>query len=161
MGAHFNLILFGLFSYVAIQCNPKTDYGVAVSNLTCEYLENPISMDMQSPRLSWILISDGKNKKQTAYHILTATNPEILQKDSFDLWNTGKIISDQSIQIKYAGEKLKSGMCIYLTVRIWDELNQPTSWSSIAFWEMSLLNASDWQAKWISSKIFQSGDSLN
>ena len=60
MGRHFKLILFGLFSYLAIQCNPKTDCGVTVSNLTCEYLENPISLDMQSSRLSWILNSDVK-----------------------------------------------------------------------------------------------------
>ena len=52
-------------------------------------------------------------------------------------------------------------MCIYWKVRTWDKLNQPTSWSNIAFWEMILMSASEWQAKWISSKIFQSGDSLN
>ncbi|MCK5702708.1 MAG: alpha-L-rhamnosidase N-terminal domain-containing protein, partial [Cyclobacteriaceae bacterium] len=116
---------------------------------------------MSTPRLSWILNSEGKSIEQSAYQILVATNQEILQKDSSDLWNTGKISTDQSIHIKYEGKKLESGMRVFWKVRIWDEHNQPTAWSDVAFWEMSLLHESDWKAKWISTKDFNHGDSYN
>ncbi|MCK5471167.1 MAG: alpha-L-rhamnosidase, partial [Cyclobacteriaceae bacterium] len=151
-----SLIILSIF-----KCSPEQNYNINISNLTCEYLENPIGLDMSTPRLSWILNSEGKSIKQSVYQILVATNQEILQKDSSDLWNTGKISTDQSIHIKYEGKKLESGMRVFWKVRIWDEHNQPTAWSDVAFWEMSLLHESDWKAKWISTKDFNHGDSYN
>lgn len=155
------IILFGISVLLVLMCSPERNYNVTLSNLTCEYLENPIGLDMSSPRLSWILNSEGKSIKQSAYQIVAATNQEILQQDSSNLWNTGKISTDQSIQIKYEGKNMKSGMRVFWKVRIWDEDDQPTAWSNVAFWEMSFLRDADWKAKWISTKDFRKGNSYN
>ncbi len=118
-------------------------------DLRCEYLENPVGLDISNPRLFWKMDKPARGAMQTAYQIHAATSINLLEKDSTDLWDSGIINSDQSIQIEYKGKPLQSGMKVYWRVRIWDENNSISPWSEIANWEMSLLNSTDWQAKWI------------
>ena len=120
-----------------------------VDQLRCEYLQNPLGIDAQRPRLSWILRSDVRGQKQTAYRILAASSAALLAQDKGDLWDSGMMDSDQSIQIDYAGKPLASQMRCYWKVRVWDRDGKPTSWSQPAFWSMGLLDPSDWQAQWI------------
>jgi len=82
-------------------------HAVEVENLRCEYLKDPLGVDVAKPRLSWKLeAGNGKPErgiKQTAYQILVASTPEILAKEKGDLWDSGKVAGDQSIQVEYAG----------------------------------------------------------
>ncbi|MCL5019152.1 MAG: glycoside hydrolase family 78 protein, partial [Patescibacteria group bacterium] len=103
----------------------------------------------ENPRLSWILNSDQRGQRQSAYHILVSSSKENLQTDKGDLWDSGKIDSDQSIHILYSGKELKSRMHCYWKVRIWDKEGKPSDWSDPAFWTMGLLDPADWKAKWI------------
>ena len=123
--------------------------GVRVEQLRCEYLENPLGIDARQPRLSWILDSNERGQKQTAYQILVASSADELAKDHGDLWNPGKVLSDQTTFIVYTGKPLMSRQACYWKVRSWDKDNQASPWSKVARWEMGLLNADDWQAKWI------------
>jgi alpha-L-rhamnosidase len=72
----------------------------------------------------------------------------MLADDKGDLWNTGRIESDQSVHIIYRGEKLESRDQAFWKVRIWDRNGKPSTWSRTATWEMGL-TPSEWQAKWI------------
>ena len=117
--------------------------------LRCEYLANPLGIDVRNPRLSWILESEARNQRQTAYQILIASSEDLLQNNEGDLWDSTKIESDQSIQINYQGEPLKSRMFCYWKVRVWDKDNQVSDWSEPAFWSMGLCESEDWKAKWI------------
>ena len=123
--------------------------GVMVENLRCEYLVNPMGIDITRPRLSWILKSEQRSSMQSAYHILVATSAESLERDKGNLWNSGKVESDQSNQIVYKGKRLKSRMRCYWKVRIWDEEGRVSAWSEPAMWIMGLLESEDWQAKWV------------
>lgn len=161
MKISFKIFFYSIIIFLLQNCSLKDQNSVSVANLSCEYLENPIGLDLTTPRLSWILHASANNIKQSAYQILASTNRQLLQNDDFDLWNTGKVSNDQSIHIKYNGKKLESGMRIYWKVKIWDGNDQPTAWSKTAFWEMSLLNKTDWIAKWISTSKFRSSNSLN
>lgn len=109
-------------------------------NLKCEYLKNPISIDIAEPHLFW---NCEGGVKQTAYCILAA------DENNNVLWNTGKIQSSQMTHIKWSGEKLKSRTKVTWSVTLWDETDNKGERSEEAFFEMGLLNASDWQAKWI------------
>ncbi len=123
--------------------------AVTVDRLRCEYLEDPQGIDVARPRLSWNLISDDRGERQTAYQILVATSPKILDEGIGDLWDTGQAESDQSIQVPYRGKPLAShGECFW-KVRVWDKAGKPSSWSPVAKWSMGLLAAEDWKAKWI------------
>ncbi len=118
-------------------------------NLRCEYLVNPLGIDETQPRLSWVSRSSGRAKAQSAYRVLVAGDPKQLEKDTGDLWDSGKVMSAQSIQVVYEGTPLKSQTRCYWKVRVWDETGAPSMWSKPAYWTMGLLNPDDWKAKWI------------
>jgi alpha-L-rhamnosidase len=156
-----------LFAFAALLLVPATFLQAAgVSNLRCEYLENPLGIDVVRPGLSWrIEEQNGMDAKagiqrglrQTAYQILVASTEELLGKDQGDLWNSGKVEGDQCVQVEYNGKPLGSGIQCYWKVRIWtnSDLNavsgnpNPSSWSQPARWTMGLLNPSDWHGEWI------------
>ena len=123
--------------------------GVGVEGLRCEYLKDPLGINVTKPRLSWVLQSEERGQKQTAYQVLVASTAETLAKDQGDLWDSGRVESDQTIHVEYAGKPFRSQMQCHWKVRAWDKAGQPSPWSQPALWTMGLLNVSDWEAKWI------------
>jgi alpha-L-rhamnosidase len=123
--------------------------GTTVADLRCEYLVNPTGIDVTAPRLSWILASGRRGCVQNAYQVLVASSAETLEANKGDLWNSGKVKSDQSNQIVYEGKPLKSRMRCYWKVRVWDNSGRVSDFSEPAAWTMGLLEPGDWRAKWI------------
>lgn len=123
--------------------------AATVSELRCEYLDNPLGIDESQPRLSWIMHSSERGDFQTAYHILVASSPAILSQNQGDLWDSGLVDSSQSIQVVYAGKPLASGLACYWKVQIRDKSGVPGAWSPPASWTMGLLRPEDWTAQWI------------
>ncbi len=121
----------------------------SVINLRCESRINPLGIDTRNPYLSWNLFSDQRNQGQKAYQILVASNEDLLSRNKGDLWNSGKIFSDQSIGLRYAGKELQSRSSYYWKVRIWDSNGKVSKWSDSSLWEMSLLDENEWQGQWI------------
>jgi len=119
------------------------------THLRCEYLENPIGIGETSPRLSWWCDSKVRGDKQTAYQILVASSLANLKANKGDLWNSGKVSSDESTQIEYAGKPLGSRARAWWKVRVWDKDRNASPYSKPAAWEIGLLKKSDWQAAWI------------
>jgi alpha-L-rhamnosidase len=124
----------------------------SVQGLRCEYLSNPLGIDVQKPRLSWRLTPAPDVRGQSAYHVLVASTPEILRKDRGDLWDSGRVASGQTTWIEYGGKNLVSGQQVYWKVRAWSDAGKPSPWSAQASWSMGLLRPSDWQAKWIGQR---------
>ena len=123
--------------------------SIRPAELRCEYLVNPLGIDQRRPRLSWRSESDLRGQKQTAYHLLVAGSRDQLDKNDGDLWDSGRVQSDQSIHVVYAGKPLESRMRCYWKVRVSDKDGKASAWSGPAEWSMGLLNSSDWQADWI------------
>jgi len=115
----------------------------------CEYRTNPLGIDVVKPRLNWILESDVRGQRQSAYRVLVATSVAALTEDKGDLWDSGKVRSDQSIHVVYQGRALQSGVRCYWKVRVWDKDGRASAWSESATWSMGLLHPRDWQARWI------------
>ncbi len=124
-----------------------------ITNLRCEYLTNPLGIDIARPRLSWELRDDRRGVRQSAYQIQVATDKAALHKDAADLWDSGKVASDQSAHVVYAGEALGSGQRAWWRVRMWDAEGQPSAWSAVAWWEMGLLERDAWQGQWIGAML--------
>jgi alpha-L-rhamnosidase len=123
--------------------------GFAVQDLRCEYLANPLGIDVRTPRLSWRLTPAPGVRGQSAYRVLVASTPEILRQDRGDLWDSGRVASSQTTWIEYGGKALVSGQQAYWKVRAWSDAGTASPWSAQASWSMGLLQLSDWQAKWI------------
>jgi alpha-L-rhamnosidase len=168
-------------------------HAADVANLRCEYRENPLGIDSGKPRLSWKLETGSsfakastfakatgdktadknlkldRGIKQTAYQVLVASSEVLLKKDKGDLWDSGKVMSDQSVHVEYAGKPLGSRVQCHWKVRVWTskletrssfakatadknlKLENPecSEWSQPAKWSTGLLTPGDWQAKWI------------
>ena len=122
---------------------------LAPAELRCEYRTAPLGLDVAQPRLSWVNTSAERGARQTAYQILVASTPELLAKDQADLWDSGKVVSDQQNQIEYQGKPLTSGMACSWKVQVWDQDGKRGAWSQAASWTMGLLQPTDWQAQWI------------
>ncbi len=122
-----------------------------VSDLKCEYITNPLGVDVQQPRFSWTISSELRGVSQSAYRILVAGSPGKLSKKQGDIWDSGKILSDNSTNIVYQGIPLQSGKKYYWSVCVWDQDEKQSSFSETAFFQTGLLSMSDWEAQWISS----------
>src|SRR5579871_3144327 len=92
-----------------------------ITNLTCEYRTNPLGIDVLAPRLSWQLQSNHEGARQTAYRIFAASDPAKLADGQADLWDSGKVESDQSVQVVYGGKRPVSRQRVYWKVAVWDE----------------------------------------
>ena len=121
-------------------------------HLRCEYLENPLGIDIAEPHLSWQSDSTERNWKQAAYEVLVASSKEHLQSGQADVWDSGKTSSDESVGIAYKGPALESRRRYYWKVRVWDSAGHASESDEQAWWEMGLLRREDWKAKWITWK---------
>jgi alpha-L-rhamnosidase len=131
-------------------CGAEEHSEARVVNLTCESLTNPQGIDLAQPRLGWMLQSDIRGQKQTAYQILVSGSRKNLDTDQGDLWDSGKVESDQSIQVAYVGVPLTSFQECFWKVRVWDKGGEPTVWSDTASWTVGVLKPEDWAgAQWI------------
>jgi alpha-L-rhamnosidase len=156
-------------------------HAADAANLRCEYQNNPLGIDVEKPQLSWVMEDGGqktedRGRKQTAYQILVASTPELLAKDKGDLWDSGKVESDQSIHVEYAGKPLESQMRCFWKVRVWTSRTEVRGqrsevgrngdrgeWSGPAYWTMGMLKpeappspgssgVTSWSAQWIRSQ---------
>ena len=118
--------------------------------LKCEYRVNPEGIDALAPRLFWKLDSKERGQMQSAWQILVASSESELARDMGDLWDSGKVLSDTSIQILYGGKPLDSFQKCWWKVRVWDQDDRAGAWSENAFWSMGVLSEKDWAgAKWV------------
>ena len=120
-----------------------------VERLRCEYLVNPVGIDVVEPRLSWQIVDPRRGARQTAYQVLVASNEGNLTADRGDLWDSGRVDSDQSVHVVYAGGPLQSHQECHWKVRIWDQDGKVTQWSKPALWSMGILTPAQWQAQWL------------
>lgn len=125
---------------------------IAPSMLRCEYMENPLVVDLISPRLSWINevgSSTERGVSQQAYRIVVATSKDKLLKGKYDAWDSGKQISVASQHISYKGSSLHSGADYWWRVMVWDNNGIPSEWSTPAYWGMGFISPKDCKARWI------------
>ena len=141
-----------IFAFVLSFLLLTVNAQIQISELTVEHLTNPIGLDVPQPKLGWLLSSTQRNVMQTAYEIQVADNAAMKGKL---LWQTGKVLSDASINIAYDGEKMQSGKRYFWRARVWDNKGKSSGWSPVNYFQMALLNTSDWKAKWIEADIIE------
>ena len=123
---------------------------VTVYDARCESQVCPLGVDSQKPRFSWKLSSDVRRAGQTAYQILVADSESLLKKGVGNVWDSGKVKSDVSVNVVYGGQPLKASTKYYWKVRVWDNNGSESSWSKVNRLQTGLLDEAGWgSAKWI------------
>src|SRR5437868_1422919 len=122
-------------------------------HLRCEGMQEPLGIDIPHPRLSWQLRDRRRGARQSAFEIRVASSSEALAQDRADVWDSGRVDSDQSVNVLYAGPGVESRHRYYWQVRVWDLHGQVSAYSPTSWWEMGLLSAQDWKAKWITRDL--------
>lgn len=117
--------------------------------LSCEYLSNPLGIDIPAPCFSWQFKSGLRNQFQSGYELLVGDDLNVIRSDSGNVWSTGKISSSQSVQIEYRGKPLRSFTRYYWRVKVFNQNNEASSWSDINWFETAMMDPADWKAQWI------------
>ncbi len=147
------LLISSLLCFSATGLQGETIMGkLRPTYLRCEYRIDPLGIDIQEPRLSWVPVASDpelRGVSQSAYRILVAGSKELLSKEQGDLWDSGKVKSDETAQIAYAGQALVSNKDYWWSVQVWDQDGKASGWSEPARWSTGLLSKEDWKAKWI------------
>jgi alpha-L-rhamnosidase len=129
--------------------------SIELTDLKCEYRVNPLGIDTSHPRLSWIIESQHRGERQIAYQILAWSSETVLSKNKGSLWDSGRVVSDETLGVVFAGQSLHSGQRVYWKVRIWNGDGTVSSFSQPAWFETALLNPTDWRGAWIERRLSQ------
>jgi alpha-L-rhamnosidase len=124
---------------------------LAPVRLRCEYSVDPRGIDVAAPRLFWQVESPDRGERQTAWHILASSSADLLAAERGDLWDSGRVASDETTHVKYAGARLTSSQQVWWKVRAWDRNGRPSAWSAPAAWTMGVLTQEEWKGIWIAA----------
>src|SRR5690606_38230097 len=136
-------LLLGALAAVGLAAAPLRAAESAPAELETEYVATPLGLDVAAPRLGW----RSPVARQTAYRIRVATSVADLERAP--VWDSGKVVSADNVQIADAGPALASRQRYWWQVQVWDADGRATGWSAPGWWEMGLLAPADWQAQWI------------
>ncbi|QHW32791.1 family 78 glycoside hydrolase catalytic domain [Paenibacillus rhizovicinus] len=120
--------------------------GFILESLTCEYRTELLGTDVRAPRFGWKLRSDRRGTLQTAYQLQVAGADGDY---SAPVWDSGRVQSDASIQVAYAGPELRSRTRYQARVKAWDSFGRESAWSAFVWWETAFFEPEEWQANWI------------
>ncbi|MBM7565289.1 family 78 glycoside hydrolase catalytic domain [Paenibacillus sacheonensis] len=123
-----------------------------VVGLRTEYMHDPSGIDALRPRLGWLLDSDARGAAQSAFRVLVASEPALLEEGSADVWDSGKVRSDRPGCAAYGGPRLQSGRRYVWKAKAWDQDDCESQWSEPASWSMGMLSRGDWKGRWIGLK---------
>lgn len=121
---------------------------VSVGCLRTEFMDTPLNIESAHPRLNWVIESGERDVRQTAYRVVVASTEELLRRDKGDLWDTGVVPSDQSVNVSYEGAELTSNMRCYWKVKVFTTAGE-SEWSAPAAWGMGLLGETRWEGHFI------------
>ncbi|HXQ09397.1 MAG TPA: family 78 glycoside hydrolase catalytic domain [Caulobacteraceae bacterium] len=86
---------------------------------------------------------------QSAFRVRVGSSEAGVAGGGADLWDSGRVGSDQSFDVAYAGKPLGSRQRCWWTVEVWDEAGEQLAAPPPNWWEMGLLEPGDWTAAWL------------
>ena len=134
-----------LFLLLIVSTESFATDKIQVNHLKCEMLTDPQVIDIITPRFSWQINTTERGIKQLAYQVIVASSLALLDKNQGDVWNSGKVSSEQSINVTYVGKPLQSRNQYFWKVQVWSN-NKEVQWSNPAHFSMGLLKQTDWKA---------------
>ena len=145
------LVLFTVSMAFAAFGKPAAPAGLLVNGVS-----NPLAIDRDATRFTWMSKDTGRGERQTAYEILVLSSPAnalAAAKPSEDgstslIWDSGKVDSDQSAAVEYTGKPLPAATRFWWKVRIWDQTGNASDYSAPAWFDTGI-NQNEWTAHYI------------
>lgn len=125
--------------------------SLAPCDLRCEGATDPLGVDLPKPALSWKLRSDIRGDRQSAWEIRAAATARELASGTADLWDSGRVTSEDTLGVVYGGKPLASSGEVFWQVRVWDRLGRPSAWTAPARFTLGLLSPAEWRGRWIAA----------
>lgn len=122
---------------------PEPPTGLLVNGVT-----QPLAVQRDAVRFSWRSADSCRGARQTAYQLLLSTNLERLGRGTGDWWDSGRVDSDQSASVVYAGKGLSPATRFWWKVRVWDQAGKASPYSAPAFFDTGL-NQNEWTAHYL------------
>lgn len=148
MQSFFKILFLNFFSTFFVIIGYTQDI-IQIINLRCENQNNPIAIDKEQPRFSWMYNTKERNVYQSTYQIIVSDNITDILDEKGSMWQSGNVSSGNNVFINYCGKKLKSFTKYYWKVKVSCETKNGSNWSEIATFETAALKENDWKAKWI------------
>ena len=101
--------------------------GLTVGRLRWDGRDRPLGYIQFEPRVGWVVSSSKRGQRQTAYQILVASDPGKLRPGVADVWDSKKVVSTESINVRYGGPTPQARQRAYWTVRVWDKDDRPSA----------------------------------
>jgi alpha-L-rhamnosidase len=140
---------FALSALAASLIAQQTPNTAGPAGLQVDNLKTPLGIDNPAPRFSWKLLDPARGGKQTAYEVMVASSADRLLAGKTDVWDSGRVQSDRSINIPYGGPALKPSTRYFWSVKLWNAKGKQYSPSEISWWESGLMTRDAWRAPWI------------
>ena len=142
----YSIVLLGISCIVFNSCIIFKKSDVQVCDLRIDSQITPIGIDNKTPSFSWKLKSNERNCTQSSYQI------EVLDvRTCQTCWDSGSVLSDNSIKVKYSGMPLLPSNTYVWKVRVKDNKGELSVWSDLNSFTTGLFNENDWKASWIST----------
>ncbi len=153
-----------VFAFIAIKADgqPAAPVGLLVNGVS-----NPLAIDRDTTRFTWMSKNSTRGERQTAYQILVSSSPDFGDQKSkarsrkFDdaptsdirplasvWWDSGKVDSDRSASVEYTGGALPAATRLWWKVRVWDQTGKPSDYNSPNYFDTGL-NSSEWKAQYV------------
>ena len=144
----YRVILSGLVLGSAATARSAPAF-VGPVELRVDNLKTPLGIDDPTPSFSWQLHDPARGAKQTAYQVLVASNEQLLSQGKADIWDSGRVVSGESLNVAYKGPAIAASTRSFWRVKAWAADGKPYAESKISWWETGLVTKEPWQAKWI------------
>ncbi len=101
------------------------------TGLLCQLMSTPEKslIHTAQPQFGWVVNDSMPDASQSAYQILVASEPESLARGSGNMWDSGKVASSQSLNVRYGGRTPAPHMDYYWQVRTWNNRDEVSPWS--------------------------------
>jgi len=121
---------------------------VNLQKLRCEWLKNPLGLDTNAPRFTWQVLTDEPGYLQSAYQLIVGDDSAAVENGNGNVWESGTTQSE-TLPAVYQGPDLKAFTRYFWKVRLKDKNGTWSNWSPIAFFEMGMMDQSNWKGHWI------------
>jgi alpha-L-rhamnosidase len=144
--AHYLLPVF--LCVLSWSCKEDIPADLKAGNLKCEYLNEAV-LAKPDPRFSWELTSQADGQLQSAWQVIVSDDPVKTGEGKGNIWNSGKVKGNETFNIKWKKNKLRSFSKYYWKVKVWDKDGKASDWSETAVFITGAYNKADWKASWI------------